>query len=290
MNLRDTVLVNPASGCPITLSTAEEYTLTGDLTCSGAVSGILITASDVVLHLAGHTISNTTCDLTVTFGGIFVQGGISGVQIDGGTVSGFNDGIILSSANSRVAGMTVTNACVFGMAVQGQNNRSETNVVTASGQDGIGLQVATGIVITSNDISGNTRDGVGISNFSNHNVVEKNVINNNGVAQGSGVSIVNGTNNIIQANAVNNNANGISIDSPGNLVRNNTVNGSVNTGIAISTFGAPSTVRRNTVLGNGVTDMSDGSAQCGTNVWRNNTFLTDLVVGVSDGGPNAGCI
>ena len=287
--------VNPADGCGQTLPKAtdngtKEYVLTGDLACSGAVSGVIIAASDVVFHLAGHTISNTTCDLNVTFGGIFVQGGISGVQIDGGTVSGFNDGIILSSSNSRVRSMRVANACVFGMAVSGQNNRIETSVVTASGVDGIGLGQASGTVVTANDISGNARVGVDISNFSNANIVENNLINNNGTTEGYGVAIFNGTNNLIRGNAVNGNVNGIGIDSPGNLARDNTVSGSTNTGIAISTVGAPSTVRRNSVLGSGVTDMSDGSANCGTNIWRHNTFHTDLVVGVADGGPGAGCI
>src|SRR5262245_4571807 len=141
--------LTPVTVCGQTLSAPGEYVLTGNLACSGAVSGVIITASNVVFHMAGHTISNTTCDLSQTFGGIFVQGGISGVQIDGGTVSGFNDGIILSSSTSRVKGMTVTDACVFGIAVSGKNNRLERNVVTKSGLDGIGLGQASGTRVTS---------------------------------------------------------------------------------------------------------------------------------------------
>lgn len=284
--------VDPSGGCPQTLSAPGEYILTGDLTCTGAVSGVIITASSVIFHLAGHTISNTTCDLSQTFGGIFVQGGIAGVQIDGGTVSGFNDGIILSSSASRVRGMTMADACVFGMAVSGQNNRLEKNVVTKSGVDGIGLGQASRTRVTANNISDNVRVGVDISNFSNKNIVEDNIINNNGISSGEqgGVAIFNGTDNIIRNNAVNNNFGGILIESPGNLVLGNTVNGSTNTGIAISTVGASSTVIKNTVLGNGVTDMSDGSASCDANTWKNNTFQTDLVVGSSDGGPSVGCI
>lgn len=62
---------------------------------------------------------------------------------------------------------------------------------------------------------------------------------------------------------------GITIDSPGDLAQGNTVNGSSNTGIGFSTVGAPSTVKRNTVLGNDVTDMSDGSVDCDANTWNN---------------------
>jgi parallel beta-helix repeat protein len=284
--------VDPSGGCPQTLSVPGEYILTGDLACSGAVSGVLITASNVVFHLAVHTISDTTCDENVSFGGIFVQGGISGVRIDGGTVSGFNDGIILSSSNSRVVGMTVMNACIFGMAVSGRNNRLEKNVVTASGVDGIGLGQASRTRIIANDISGNGRVGVDISNFSDKNIVEDNIIHHNGFGAGEqgGVAIFNGTDNVIRNNAVNNNFAGILIESPGNLAQGNTVNGSVNTGILISNLGAPSSVIKNTVLGSGFTDMSDGNAGCAGDTWKNNTFETDLVVGASDGGPGAGCI
>lgn len=196
--------VDPAGGCPQTLSTPGEYVLTGDLTCSGAVSGVIITASNVVFHLAGHTISNTTCDLDVGFGVIFVESGTSGVRIDGGTISGFNDGInLLFSSASRVSAMTVRDACVFGITVSGQNNRLDKNVVTKNGLDGVALGEASGTVITSNDISGNVRDGVEISNFSDNNIVDNNIIHNNGVNEGAGVAIFNGTNNVIRNNALN---------------------------------------------------------------------------------------
>jgi parallel beta-helix repeat protein len=276
--------------CGQTLSAPGEYVLTGDLDCSSTTgNGVTITASNVVFHLAGYTIKG---GCTSGDGGIVVNLGISGVQIDGGTVSGFNDGIVLHSSASRVRGVTVTDSCAFGMAVSGQNNRIETNVVTASGIDGIGLGAASGAVVTSNHIYGNARVGVDISNFSNNNVVENNIIDNNGLVAGEqgGVAIFNGANNVIRNNAVNNNFGGISINSPGNVVRDNTVNGSLNTGIAINTGGASSTVMKNTALGNGVADMSDGSAGCDANTWKKNSFQTDLVAGASDGGPGTGCI
>jgi parallel beta-helix repeat protein len=278
------ILVNPANGCPQTLNTpGGQYVLTGDLDCSGTNgNGIIITASNVIFHLAGHTIKSTDRDPTKNISGIVVQS-VSGVLIDGGTVRGFNDGVFLDAftANSRVSGMTVKGASIFGMVVSGSQNQVDMSVVTESGSDGIGLGSASGAVITSNDISGNARVGVAISNSSNDNVVQNNIINNNGIilGTGDGVAIFNGTKNLIQNNAVNNNFTGISIGSPGNTVTGNTVNGSVGSGangvgIEITNNGAPSTVQANTVLGSSLLDMSDGNTNCDGDTWKNNTFQT----------------
>ena len=283
--------IDPADGCAQTLGTAGEYVLTGDLNCSGTFgNGINITASDVIFHLAGHTISSTDCDLRNAISGISVPGGISNVLIDGGTVSGFNEGINLYSSSSRVRGMKATGACAFGMAISGQDNQVDTSVVTGSQGDGIGIGSASGIRIMANDISGNFRVGVDISNFSNNNTVAGNVINNNGIAAGEqgGVAIFNGTNNVISGNTINNNFDGILIDSSGNLVEQNTVNGSVGNGangigIAINASGASTIVRGNTVLGSSSADMSDSNPGCGTDYWTNNTFQTAVVVGGSPG-------
>ena len=58
-------LVDPAAGCDQELNIAgEEYVLTGDLSCPTVTSGVRITASGVVFHLAGHTISGDFCDLS----------------------------------------------------------------------------------------------------------------------------------------------------------------------------------------------------------------------------------
>ncbi|HEY7337547.1 MAG TPA: right-handed parallel beta-helix repeat-containing protein [Bryobacteraceae bacterium] len=275
-------LVNPAAGCAQTLHIAGEYVLTGDLNCSGTFgNGINITASNVIFHLAGHTISSTDCDFTKNISGIAVPSGSSNVRIDGGTVRGFNDGILLYSSNSVVRGIKSTGACAFGMAISGLNNRVEGSLVTASKGDGIGIGSASGVVITENDISGNFRVGVDISNFSNNNLVSVNIINNNGMAAGTGggVAIFNGTNNLIRNNTVNNNFDGILIDSPLNTVETNTVNGSAGNGtngvgISINAAGASTVVQGNTVLGSSAVDMSDTNPGCGSDVWRGNTFQT----------------
>jgi len=279
--------------CGQTLTTPGEYILTTDLSCNGTFgNGIVISANDVILHLAGHTIASTDCDGTKAISGISVEGGVSGVQIDGGTIRGFNDGIALAASGSHISGMTVTGACFFGIALSGTDNQVDTSTVTLSGLDGIGIGAATGTQVRNNDISDNARVGVDISNFSNNNVVEHNIINRNGIRdrEQGGVAIFNGTGNLIASNALNNNFNGIEIESPGNTARGNTVNGSVSIGILVISIGSPSTVKRNTVLGSALADLSDDSSTCSGNVWAKNTFQTDLAGGVANGGPGSGCI
>jgi parallel beta-helix repeat protein len=285
--------LDPADGCGQTLETPGHYVLTGDLMCAGPQSGIYINASNVVLHLAGHTISNATCDDIADIVGIFVLGGLTRVEIEGGTISGFNDGVILSSSNSRVSGMTVTGACFFGILGGGDRNKIENNAVRASGY-GVALAPATNTLIKGNDFSGNVSGVVISDNGADNNVVEYNVINNNlpdtNGNGGYGVLVANGTGNTIRYNAVNDNAAGITLGFPGNLATFNTVSGSTETGITITVDGAASAVRRNTVLGSAFADLVDESGGCDGNTWYRNLFQTDLVLGVPDGGANAGCI
>jgi parallel beta-helix repeat protein len=292
--------VHPAGGCGQTITAPGEYVLTGDLACTGAVSGVRIASSHVSFHLAGHTISNTTCDPTVTFAGIFVDGGLVDVEIEGGTVRGFNDGIVLSSSRSRVRGMAVHGACQFGILVQGAENRVVTNVASGNG-DGIMLSPATGAVIASNNSFGNKRSGVALSDSASSNLIANNILANNGTSGGEGYGVVvfNGTGNVIRDNAANDNQIGIRIASamnPGgspalrNQVLDNTASGNAQVGIWVQREASPSLIRRNTVLGTRSIDMLDDSAACGANVWKSNVFRTDVVAGLSDGGPGTGCL
>lgn len=287
--------ITPVTACGQTLSVAGQYILSADLDCTGTLAtGVHITASNVAFHLGGHTLSSSDCDSTKGIEGVEVVGGITGVQVEGGTIKGFNDGISLYSANSRVSAVTVTNACIFGMAISGTNNQVDTSLVTLSGMDGIGIGAATGIRIISNDISNNNRLGIDIANNSNNNLIQNNLINHNGIVDGEqgGVAIFFGTGNRVLNNAINNNLNGIEVESGGNTFTGNRVAGSVANGIFVVASGVPSTIEQNKVLGSGVVDMSDASATCasGADVWKGNTFQTDSAGGVSDGGPGKGCI
>lgn len=289
--------------CGQALNTPGEYILERDLVCNDSgtdINGVVITASDVIFHLAGHSISAVACDLTRNISGIFVQGGIANVKIDGGKIDGFNDGIVLSSSNSLIQGMTISNACAFGIAAQGSNNQIYTNIVTTSG-DGVALVPSSNTQVRANFLSGNVRAGVAVSDFADRNTIEYNILSNNGTSgEGYGVAIVNGHGNTVKHNAINQNDIGIRIGTavnrdgtPGlrNIAFENTINDNAMNGIWLEkSVGAPSRIRRNTVLGSGSADMQDDAQNCGGNSWQKNTLITDIVSGLTDGGSGSGCI
>ncbi len=283
--------LSSVSTCGQQITTPGQYVLTTDIDCATAPSnGIEIMVSDVTLFLAGHKIRSSACDPSKGISGIVVDGGLSGVLIEGGTIEGFNDGIVLYSSNSRVAAMTIAKACFFGIAVSGKNNQIDTSEVISAGLDGIGVGAAQNTLIRYNFISDNARVGVDISNFSDNNVVESNVISRNGLVDNEqgGIAIFNGQRNTIANNALNNNFNGIEVESPNNLVRGNLVNGSVEYGIFTTSGGNLLTL--NTVLGSKIGDMSDSDAACSTNTWKKNFFVSDFASGIPDGGPSGGCV
>jgi parallel beta-helix repeat protein len=274
------------SACGQILSKPGQYVLSTDLDCSGTfASGVSITSSDVVFHLANHTITSQDCDLSKDIDGISAQGPLTGIRIDGGTVRGFNDGIVLSSSHSQILGMTVTNACTFGIALQGDHNRVQSSLVTGNLGYGIGLQVSTSHVISGNEISNNS-SGIGLSNHANNNLVVNNRIHENTVF---GVLINFGTSNVIKENELDGNSVGIELQDSGNAVLGNIVNASLNTGIGLDAPG-PNTVKKNAVYGSVQADMSDANVGCAADTWAGNAFATDLVDAVPDGGPKSGCI
>jgi parallel beta-helix repeat protein len=257
----------------------------------------VITANNVRFTLGGYTISGVSttesCDTDNPQLGIHAMAPATAVRVNGGTVTGFVDGIVLYSSKSRVHAMNVTNNCVFGIAVSGTGNVVDTSVITGSGVDGVGLGATSGVTVQANDIYGNRRYGLVISNFSDANTIQSNIFRNNGLAtSGGGILVANGNNNTIRDNAANGNFDGIglSVQITGTLIRGNTTNGNVNTGIAIAAGGTLNEIRANTARGNGTVDLADGSAGCSTNVWTKNIFATDAVAGAPDGGPGAGCI
>ena len=151
--------------CGETLGASGEYVLKNDLNCNsptGDINAVLITASNVTFHLAGHTISSSVCDLNRTVIGIFVVGGTTNVKIDGGNVSGFNSGVQLSASNSTVRGMKITGACLFGIGVQSDGNHIETNTLSGN-STGVLLLNATNAHVRSNYLWNNVSAGAAIS-------------------------------------------------------------------------------------------------------------------------------
>ena len=281
----------PVETCGTVLAAPGKYHLTNDLgPCEG--HGVEITASNVEFTLAGFTIAGQStpdnCNRDNPQHGIFAQAPATNVHINGGKVTGFVDGIVLSASYSQVSAMTVQDNCVFGIAVQGIKNVIDTNEVTGSGTDGIILARASNALVTANHAHDNNRFGIGISEFSDGNTIRSNILRHNGLSidapQGGGVAVFNGNNNIIRGNAANENFDGIflSVSISGTLIQDNTANGNMSVGIAIGSDGAENLVKNNTARNNGIIDLSDASPACGANTWRKNTFATDSVAGGPD--------
>src|SRR5262245_15952736 len=154
----------PVTQCGEELSEPGNYHLTGDLgPCPG--HGVIITGSDVHLSLAGYTISGVqgpgSCDFENPQTGIDVRSPATGVRISGGTVTGFTDGISLSSG-SRVSAMRVADSCFWGILVPG-DSQVDTSIVSGSGNDGIALCQAQDAVVTANEVYGSKRYGISLS-------------------------------------------------------------------------------------------------------------------------------
>ena len=265
--------------CGQQLSAPGNYHLTGDLSCS--TDGVVITASDVSFTLAGYTISGVSsrdsCDVDQPQLGVRVEPGTSNVRVSGGTVTGFVDGVMLYGSNSRVSAMTITNNCVFGITVSSDGNVVDTNAISGSGWDGIALAAASHATIRSNDVDGNTRYGIIITEFSDGNTVHSNILRRNGLeegASGGGIGVFNGNDNVIHDNAVNANFVGILLSAPitGTTISDNTANGNVSTGISIAPGSSTNTVTGNTARGSGICDASDPNP--GANTWTGNIFGT----------------
>jgi hypothetical protein len=262
--------IDPAEGCGQSLNIpGEHYVLTGDLECSGPGYGLVIAADNITLHLAGHTISNTTCTDAYEVIGIYALGGLTGITIEGGRVSGFNDGVALSSSYSAVRNMTVTGSCYNGILVSADHDLVEKNVVSGTG-NGVALTPATNATVRANHLFDNAMGVLISDNNANDNIVEDNIIN----TSTTGVLIANGERNTVRNNALAGNQCGVMVGWGDHLIEGNNVTGSLTAGISVTANGDPSTVRDNVVLGSGVVDLSHDLPAGGTTTWLNNTYLT----------------
>jgi parallel beta-helix repeat protein len=277
--------------CGTVLSSPGAYHLTGHLgPCTG--HGIEITSDGIIVDLRGFTVIGVSgigsCNLASPQHGIMVTGPASGVHITNGTVTHFVDGIVAS--NARVSAMEVDANCAFGILMTGTGGTTETSRVTGSGIDGIALASATAGTVRASELHGNTRYGIVLSDATK-NTVSDNVFTSNGVVEGGALLVAVGDGNQILRNQTFSNFNGFVVRTSGNVIDGNTIRTNLSSGIVIDVPGAGGNlIQNNTALGAFFVDLGDVNPACGTNTWQNNAFATDLVAGVSDGGPGAGCI
>ncbi len=284
----------PVSACGTVLSTPGSYHLTGNLgPCPG--HGVEITATNVTLDLRGFGItgasSPSSCNLDVPQHGIMISNG-TGVHVTNGTVKNFVDGVV--AANARVSAMTVLDSCVFGISMFFNGGIAEDNTVMRSGSDGIVLSQTSGSMVRGNEIIASHRYGVILPDTANGNTIRDNVFTANGVAAGEGGAILVGFGNGNQI--INNQASGQLQRHPPAYERQRGRRATwpasnQSFGIVVDVVGAArNRIQNNSAAGNGFTDLADANGGCGSNIWPNNFFATDIVAGVSDGGPAAGCI
>jgi parallel beta-helix repeat protein len=287
--------MTPVTVCGQTLSAPGSYELTGNIgPCPG--NGVNITSSNVKFYLRNFTISGdpAICSGSIVYDGVNVSGPVSGVLINGGTISSFNDGIDLGFVtDSAVSGVVVKDSCFFGVAVgNSQKVRISGNLITGAAVDGVGIGGSSSqITVKGNSILTNSRFGVLVE--TDRNKIMGNKINDNGTGgQGGGVDIHVGERNKIKGNTIsNNNTFGVLLRTNRSTVRGNTVNGNAQVGITVGILGASKNkITNNTATGNGPLDLQDVNPACDSNTWSGNTFATDEVAGVSDGGPGVGCI
>jgi parallel beta-helix repeat protein len=304
----------PVTTCGQDLNVAgANYLLANNLNCPG--DAVTISGDNVRFGLNGFSISSTDAagsGISVISG----AGTVVGVQIKGpGRVTLFNVGISLYQTNdSRVAGVTVienktgvavtfsdgaritdsvisNNAETGVLVVDSQNGLFSGNTLSNNALAGYFLSGATNNVIASNDVSSNAVVGIQIQDGSDGNVVQKNTANNGNQSGTRGIVVTNSANNTVRGNSASGNEIGIhlTVGTTGTIVQTNTVNTNV-VGIAVLQGATGNALSKNTALGNTAIDLADGNPGCDNNTWSQNTFVTDQVDGIPDGGPGTGCI
>ena len=247
--------------CPAAVITQPgNYVLAGDVgPCAPGTDGIDIEASNVKLHLNGHTIAGTAC------GGVFfVNGGIviglpapapmlSNVRVLGpGTISDFGHGVLAQNSAGSFAKF-VTFICSTGAAngfvtlPPGGHWKLERNVVQQGGAPNDNF-CSINLFTDDTDIVGNSVNSP-MCIRSNSNTI----VNNTANGGTNGIALI-GSNNEVHANTTDNNIglNGIwaPLGSTGNSITGNTS------------------------FNNAPFDMDDDNLNCDSNKWEGNRFNT----------------
>jgi len=302
------VAVTPASAGHVTCGTTivANTTLDGNVgPCSS--TAIIVGASNITLDLAGFTVSGQPDPTTGEGPGILVQGKTN-VIVKRGTVKDFDAGVALVGGGNHELMQLIVNKNIgssstdFGDGIaifNSADNKVHDNQITENAPfDGVGMFGASSDRnrIYRNVISDNSGvrtfgphgpteedDGVRMEPGTDFNIVERNVIERNGL---DGVAVfVNATNNVIRQNVIRNNGfheqpnrlgDGIRVFINGNstLVERNVVQNNAANGIFIQSQN--NTIQRNAANGNALLDGRDQAPDCDANVWQQNVFGTSF--------------
>jgi parallel beta-helix repeat protein len=252
------------STCPIFIDQPGTYLLATDVgPCAPGSDGIDISASNVTLQLAGHTITGTatpgTCDNALGIS-IFSSGPmLTNVNVLGsGTINSFLLGFdAANSANSSVKFVKVNANCPdlgfaegFEIDPPGGHWMLQGNVVRGPGA---------------------TTAGIVLFDVNNNTLVLNNV--------NDSVSIADSSNNIIANNAASDNDGGIflitvTLGANNNQVTGNTTSNNQFGGLTIFEGSVGNTISGNKSFNNTPFDMEDDNPNCGSNRWQGNHFNT----------------
>ncbi|HYJ00775.1 MAG TPA: NosD domain-containing protein [Nitrososphaeraceae archaeon] len=178
--------ISPSCGQVIT----QNVILTSNLNC-GDSDGLIVGASDIVVDLNGHTISGPDVDSdtkTSSKVGVMIPN-MNNVVVQDGTIQGFQAGILMTgSQNVEVKGVVA------------KNNQ-------------IGL-FSTGASILNAHLSIIMNNQIGIAGHSTQqSTIEDNILFQNTLA---GVTLVNSDNSVITLNSITESGNGLYIDNQSN--------------------------------------------------------------------------
>jgi parallel beta-helix repeat protein len=259
-----TAITITQSACPIVIDQPGTYFLAKDVgPCAPGADGIDISASNVTLQLAGHTITGTatagTCDNALGIS-IFSSGPmLTNVNVLGsGTINNFALGFdAANSANSSVKFVKVNANCPdlgfaegFEIDPPGGHWTLQGNVVQGPGD---------------------TTAGIVLFRVNNNTLVLNNV--------NDSVSIADSSNNVIVNNTASDNFGGIflitvTLGSNNNQVSANTTSNNQFGGLTIFGGSVGNNISGNKSFNNTPFDMEDDNPNCGTNTWQGNHFTT----------------
>jgi len=289
------VAATPIS-CGMIIDTPGQYHLTGDLVCD---SGVKVAAHDVSINMNGHALIGPGAGPGVD-SGIKTSDGtrcvaVKGLNIKGGTITGFGSGIELcESMNAHVSAMTLTRNNIGIELFYSNGNQIDGNDISGNGgaghsSYGVLLNHSRDNRIDSNKVNGNTSMNINCGGFnvtgSSNNSITSNEISANVMTSrvvgghihaGFGIRLREGSNgNTVSGNTLNGNSTGFnSHNSSNNRIQSNTVKDSEEVGFRISGRSINNAVASNTASGNRFFDLFDSQPDCSGTTWKTNNFAT----------------
>jgi len=262
------------STCGVEIATPGDYVLSQDIgPCAG--NGIVITAPDVRLNLAGYSVLGEPetggCNRRTFEVGISVGAEARNVSVRGGSVSRFPVGVFTLGTGTEFSSLRLLDNCRTNAELRG-DGASLARSDIRGGDEGVAIW-ADGVAVSGNHIHGSLAYGVNVA-VANGSTIERNIIDENGLGFFLGAGIVLfGSGHTVRENAILDNLEGFQIlDTEDMLVERNDVNGNVASGIIVLIDSMGLEIRGNRARGNRLDAVEDND--CPANSWTDNDFGT----------------